>query len=199
MATTKKMTGNDVRALREGLGMTTAQFGKLLGLGPSAVTRWESKKSRAVHMDPFAGRVAEIIVSQSRKLGKTKFGEVVSQALEHEHDLFALWRVLSMAFGETVRVVKKITGGKNGKAKRAAKKTARKSKRTAKKAVARASGRRDVKRPARRAKRVARKASAKATPAKAKRAPRPRAESKITPSPAKDLAETKPGANGVPQ
>lgn len=193
MATTKtkKMTGNDVRALREGLEMSTAQFGKLLGLGPSAVTRWEAKKSKAVRMDPFAARVAEIIVGQSKKLGKSKFGEIVNKALEHEHDLFALWQILSMAFGESMKLVKKITGGgKKAKAKRAAKKTARVAKREVKART---------RRTAPRAKRAARaKRTTKTTaPVKAKRARPakgdggnvPTSESKITPSAAKDHLE----------
>lgn len=219
---TKKMTGNDVRVLREGLGMTTVQFGKLLGLGPSAVTRWEAKKSKAVRMDPFAARVADIIVSQSKKLGKTKFGKIVSDALRHEHDLFALWQVLSMAFGEAVKVAKKITsGGKGGKVKRTAKKTARKATRTSKREI-KAIERRVRAKAVRRAKgsRAARakRASAKAAPVKAKRAAKARAprvrpaararatdvpkaasESKVTPSAAKDLAEATPSANGVAQ
>lgn len=200
MAQTKAMTGNEVRALREGLDFTTVQFGKLLGLGPSAVTRWESKKSRAVHMDPFAAHVAEIIVSQSRRLGKGRFGEIVGRALEHEHDLFALWKILSLAFGETVKVAKKVTGGRNaGKAKRVAKKAARTAKRDLK--TARRTTRKTV--TTRRAKRVPRTKRATTSPSKAKRAPTARArtrksaatsESKAAPSP--DLVE---GTNGIPQ
>lgn len=187
--TMKKMTGNDVRALREGLDMTTVQFGKLLGLGPSAVTRWESKKSKAVHMDPFAERVADIIVAQSRKLGKSKFGAIVNEALAHEHDLFALWQILTLAFGETVRIVKKVTSG--GKAKRNAKPTkvraGKRAKRDSRKAEARARSRRAA--PRRRAARTKRAAKV-AAPSKAKRAPR------VRPA-AEERVEATPGTNGV--
>lgn len=221
MATTKmkRMTGNDVRGLREGLDMTTVEFGKLLGLGPSAVTRWESKKAKAVSMDPFAARVAEIIVGQSKKLGKTKFGAIVRDALAHEHDLFALWQILSLAFGEGARIAKKIVGGSGkGKAKRAEK---RQGRRAAKKDGVQAHGRRAVSRHAskRRAKRAAPRRAARrvprAKPAKAKSAPRarpapkaaskpavgvPGAESKITASAHKERAEAATvGTNGIPQ
>lgn len=36
------MTPADVRALRERLGLTPAQFARLLGVHPSTVSRWES-------------------------------------------------------------------------------------------------------------------------------------------------------------
>lgn len=216
MATTKNIpTGNDVRALREGLDMSTVEFGKLLGLGPSAVTRWESKKSRAVHMDPFAARVFEIIIAQAKKLGKTKFGALVRDALSHEHDLYALWQVLSMAFGETVRVVKKITGGKKnkkptvrpGRQSRPSKRARKASKRSARATERRIRRSRATRsRPARRAARAKRAAKAAVgSSGKAKRArppartadpkPSPVSESKITQSAAKEAVESR--ENGV--
>ncbi len=96
---TKALTGHELKALRESMELSTGQFGQLFGLSTSAVNRWEQKKGKVIRMDPFASKVLDALLKGIKKLGKGKFGQLVSKALEHEHDLFPLWKVLGTIFG----------------------------------------------------------------------------------------------------
>lgn len=162
MATTKTMKGSDVRALRDGLGLSRTQFGQLFGLGMSAVQRWEIVGKKQIGADPFARRIFECLVRETKRIGRTRMAKTLSKALAHEHPLFALWTVLGLGFagGKTPRKAKGRSGRRSVKA-------------TAKSAAPRRATKRAKRGVVKTAKAAPTKA--KATP-RAKRAPKPKAD-----------------------
>lgn len=61
------ITGDQLRALREALGMETFVFAMLLGVHVSTVYRWESKGSEAIQMDPLQRELLSKLVARFKK------------------------------------------------------------------------------------------------------------------------------------
>ncbi len=53
------MTGEEIRHLREVLGMAVPQFAQLLGVNPTTAYRWETAATKPVSLDPLHASLLE--------------------------------------------------------------------------------------------------------------------------------------------
>lgn len=92
------MTGIEVRAVREKLKLTPAQFGELVGATSSTVYRWESLGSRHVGMENHARRVIALADQQVSSRGD-RLSREVHEAMGAGGGLRGLYCLLRCAFG----------------------------------------------------------------------------------------------------
>lgn len=69
------ITGPGVKALRKRMGLTQAQFGKLVGVSVPTVVKWESSKGKA----PIRLKAAIARLQAIRKMGKKQAAEMLGQ------------------------------------------------------------------------------------------------------------------------
>lgn len=65
-----EISGQDVRGIRQALGLSVIQFATVLGVHPSSVHRWESAASTAVPIEGVAWTVMSAL--RARVLSSTK-------------------------------------------------------------------------------------------------------------------------------
>ena len=99
-----QLPGQDVRAIREALGLTAIQFATVLGVHPSSVHRWESAAQRPVEIEGVAWNVLTALRQRvlAEKLSKQKAaeqGQRISNELAMSGALAALALLLLFAAG----------------------------------------------------------------------------------------------------
>ena len=96
------MTGDEVKALRVALGLTSSEFASLLGTHLSSVYRWESFENQPASIDPLRRNVlvalqhdiqAQVSANQAAELQAA-----VAKALLLGGGLFALYQLLKHIF-----------------------------------------------------------------------------------------------------
>lgn len=55
------MTGEEIRAARDTLGLTQRQFAQLLGVTANTVARWERGEVRALHDTLLRARIEQLL------------------------------------------------------------------------------------------------------------------------------------------
>lgn len=97
-------TGNQIRELREALGMTPEQFAGLLGVHQSSLYRWEAKGEEVVRLDPMQVRLLVVIreqLVQKRPEERVEWGKALLAALVIGGGLFALFKLLEVVFADS--------------------------------------------------------------------------------------------------
>lgn len=79
------MVGDDIRKLRELLGMTVPQFAQLLGVNPTTAYRWEMASARAVPLDPLHAslltRLQQSVDARRDKAERSEWGKKLLAAV----------------------------------------------------------------------------------------------------------------------
>lgn len=103
--TSRVFTGNDIRDLREALGMTPAQFATLLGIHPATLYRWEAKGGEPVRLDPMQLGILTALRDEFGRRTATGSGDewvaALLGALLVGGGLFAIFKLLEAVFEES--------------------------------------------------------------------------------------------------
>lgn len=96
-----QFTAADVVALRQGLGLTRAQFASLVGVSASTVFRWESTLG-VLNVDPMQRQIFAALQQQLAAPNNqaAQLGQAVGKALLIGGGLFALYKLLEAVFDE---------------------------------------------------------------------------------------------------
>jgi transcriptional regulator with XRE-family HTH domain len=99
------LTGNDVRSIRNALGLTMAQFAHVLGVHPSTVQRWELTGANRVTVEGVPLTVltalrARVLEQANGLRAAANAGQDVSTKLATGGVLLALTVLLLFAAGE---------------------------------------------------------------------------------------------------
>lgn len=98
------MTGNDVRLLRERLGLTPQQLAELLGTAVSTVYRWETAGPKEISIDPFQVRILALLREQIAPPGSAPRNDIataITRGLLIGGGLLGLYYLLDSVFGTT--------------------------------------------------------------------------------------------------
>jgi len=88
------MTGEQVKAIRQGLGLSQEQFAQTLGVSYTTVNRWERG-----HTQP-TGTALQMLMAFSRAGEQQNIGDVVAKALVVGGAAFLLYKILEAGFRE---------------------------------------------------------------------------------------------------
>lgn len=92
------MSATDVRKLRERLRMTQAQFGRVLGVHPLTVSRWERQE---VHPDGATAQLLRVLETRSRgRQPSEEERDMLLTALAAGATIAGLVALLAWLFGE---------------------------------------------------------------------------------------------------
>jgi transcriptional regulator with XRE-family HTH domain len=99
------ITGQEVRAIREALGLPVMQFATILGVHPSSVHRWESGGNQAVPIEGVALTVLSalrqrVLASRAQRVRAAAAGLKVSDELATGGVLLALALLILFAAGK---------------------------------------------------------------------------------------------------
>jgi transcriptional regulator with XRE-family HTH domain len=98
-----RVTGSEVRSLREAMGMTPVQFADLFGVSVSTTYRWEAtKRNQVPRVDPFQQRLFTLTeeLRKGPKAGRfEKAMARVRSALVTRGPLGGLYHLLDAAIG----------------------------------------------------------------------------------------------------
>jgi putative transcriptional regulator len=89
------MTAAEVKAIRVELGLTQVQIGQLLGVHPLTVSKWERDDGK-----PSPHQAAMLLSFRKARASQPDVGQVVAGLLVSAGVAFALYALLSAAFGE---------------------------------------------------------------------------------------------------
>ena len=99
------ITGQEVRAIREALGLPVMQFATILGVHPSSVHRWESAGKQVVPIEGVPWTVLSalrhrVLASKAERVKAAAAGQKASNELATGGVLLALAILLLFAAGK---------------------------------------------------------------------------------------------------
>lgn len=104
------MTGTDIQAIRDSLGLTPIQFAAAVGVTPSTVYRWEDAGPNQVRLDPLQ---YSLLVKAQDELGvrtvasQKSLGEELAKAVMFGGALYATYLLMQSLFDPTTKNKKK--------------------------------------------------------------------------------------------
>lgn len=103
---TTALPGDDVRRIRNALGLSVIQFATVLGVHPSTVHRWEAAKKSPVPIEGVAWTVMSalrerVLVERAARAKVIQAGQDVSSKLAAGGVLLALAALLYFAAGKS--------------------------------------------------------------------------------------------------
>lgn len=90
------LRGSEIERARCRLGLSKTELAQLMGVGPSAVYRWENAAN--VRIDPFHFRLAKIVIEASQSPQAADAGYELREALRIDA-MRALYVLLGQHFG----------------------------------------------------------------------------------------------------
>ncbi len=97
------MTGDEIRALREGLNVTPAWLARILAVHTSSVYRWEKAGNDRAKVDGLARSVLYLLADAHRTVGPEPIRGAVDLALARFGPLGAVAALLNVASDPTLR------------------------------------------------------------------------------------------------